>query len=179
VRRGALTKLVNQIDLLVSAVLVTSLALFALLGSSLASQALPFAVAAFAGFVLGFIAITDEFPDWLQGAAGLLTVLALVGWGLMLASDLWEAGWMGRVRLWDQGIGNYAYAFAFGCVILLVRRFLFPSLFPDDPEEAMEQGRSLRRGVFVVGGLSVALLAAAVLVIGFLALISYLAARFG
>lgn len=178
-RRTALTKMVNQIDLLVSASLVLCLALLALLGFSPASQALPFVMVTFAGFVVGFVAMTDDFPDWLQGAAGLLTVIALIVWGLMLVGHFWEAGWVGRLQIWDKGIGGYAFAFAFGCVLVMIRRFLFPYLFPNDAEEAVEQGRDLRRGVFVVGGLFASLLAVATLLYGFFVLVSYIAITLG
>jgi len=179
VRRTALTKMVNQLDLLVSATLILCLTLLALLGFSLASQALPFVMAAFAGFVVGFVAITDDFPDWLQGAAGILTVVALIVWGLMLVGYFWEAGWTGRLQVWDKGLGGYTYAYALGCVLVLVRKFLFPYLFPNDAEDAVVQGRNLRRGVFVIGGLLAGLFAVATLIYSFLLLVSYLAIRLG
>jgi protein-S-isoprenylcysteine O-methyltransferase Ste14 len=139
-------------------------------------MALPFAVAALIGLVLGYAAITSSFPGWIQGIARLLAAAALVGAGLLLVSEASGAGWTDGAFGLNGSVGNIAYALAFGCVVALVRKLLFPSFFPDTVEEARKQGRDLRRILLVSAGTVLAFAGLAALVFGFLALAAHLTA---
>lgn len=172
-RHGTLSKLANQVDLIVSVALVLLVALLAFLGSSLAARFLPYAMVSFAGFVFGYIAVTDNFAYWAQRVAGFLAVLSLIGFCLVTFWSVSGVGWADRVYDFEGGPASYAFAFMLGCVTALVRKSLFPHTFPGTAEVAREQGRIERRNVLIVVALLLVICMLIVLLVGFLALVAY------
>ena len=172
-RHGTLSKLANQVDLIGSVVLILLVALLALLGSSLAAGFLPYAVASAAGFVFGYIAITDNLGYWAQRVAGFLAVLSLIGFCLVIFWSASDVGWAARALDFAGGLTSYAYAFALGCVTALFRKSLFPHSFPETVEEAREQGRIEKRNILIIAALLLVLCVVIAFVIGILALIAY------
>lgn len=162
--------------------LVALLAVFALLGSSFAALALPFALGGAAGYAVARLVASSRAPRWAQAAAVLSAAAALAMGCLMLVLPFANhelARYLPGLDLSGSGtfLGRLAFGFGFVYLEEVFWRASFPSLFPRTPEEADRQSREWTRGALIVGGVFLGLAVLAAIVFGALALIVYLVAK--
>ena len=149
------------------AVPVIVLAIFALLGSSLAAHALPFVIGALLGSSAARLMTMPAAPRSVHAAAVLLAGLSIVLAALVLASPLINPTWLSalgelasRYTLFGLFVGGFAFLF----FAEILRRVTAPSLYPSTREGDQQLKRERLRGILILGGL---------LIFGAIALIAY------
>jgi hypothetical protein len=173
----------SRIDLAYAAVVavpVIVLAIFALLGSSFATYALPSVVGALLGSSAARLMTVSTAPRLVQAAAVLLAGLAVVLAALVLASPLINPSWLDALGLLGSRytvLGLFAGGFAFLFFTEILRRVTLPSLYPSTPEEDQQLKLEKLRGTLILGGLVLAMTVGGLLIFGAMALIAYVVAQ--
>jgi hypothetical protein len=154
-------------------------AILAFLGSSFASEALPFVVGATLGYGLGYFLARSWAPRWIQSVAVFVASVAVVAVCLILISTFVSfegLEWMrGPDEWWDTILGRFAGGFIFLFFIETLRRRAFSSFFANTPGQAREQRAEQVRSISFLGAILLALAALIALVFGILALIAHAA----
>lgn len=174
---------------IVLVVLVLLLA-FSLFGLGLAQAMLPFWAGGTLGYFIAHLATAAGVPSKVQIPTLIVAALVLVGVGITSAAGFlpnfagievspWLESLSSSVLNWETPTGQFLCGLLPVVVAELMLRGTLPGIFGDSLAEARAEGKEVLRSAGVFGIAAALVLVPVALLIGFVALIFWLAVHFG